>query len=141
MLTHLGLVPADPAPLDATRLTRLRALSITPTDLWLAARAASTVATGVVEIDALASPADATGVADLDRALDAAAAGVTIGGDRTLQAVQHERDALRARVAELEANAARDAREAADRFDELAHERTVLRERLERAELDGAVTA
>lgn len=141
MLAHLGLVPADPSVLDPTRLAELRTLSVTPTDLWLAARAASAVATGVVEVDALVTPVDAPGIAELDRALDAVTAGVTVGGDRTLQAVQRERDALRARVAELEAAAARDARESADRFDELAHERTVLRDRLERAELDGAVSA
>lgn len=141
MLAHLGLVPAEPTPLDAARLTELESLSITPTDLWLAARAASAVSTGVAAVDALATPADATGIAELDRTLDAIAAGVTVAGDRTVQSLLQEVAALRTRVTELEAAAARDARETADRFEELAHERTVLRERLERAELDGAVTA
>ena len=140
MLTHLGLVPADPSPLDAARLAELRALTITPTDLWVAARSASTVATGDVTIDALATSSGTPGVAVLDAALDAVAASITVVGGLGVQVVQQERDALRSRVAELEATAVRDAREWADRFDELAHQRAVLHERLERAELDGAVS-
>jgi hypothetical protein len=141
MLAHLELVPAAPTPLDAARLTELQTLSITPTDLWLAARAASAVSTGVAAVDALAAPADADGIAELDRVLDTLAAGVEVGGERTVQSLLQELAVLRTRVTDLEAAAARDARESADRFDELAHERTVLRERLVRAELDGAVTA
>jgi hypothetical protein len=138
MLTHLGLIPDEAAPLDAMRLAGLRALSITPTDLWLVARAATAVTTGVAEIDAITTPAGAPEVAELDLTFDALAAGITAGSDRTAQGLQQQLDALRTHVAELEASALRDAREAADRFDELAHERAVLRERLERAELDGA---
>lgn len=141
MLTHLGLVPAEPTPLDGARLEALRELSLAPTDLWLIARAAAGVDTGVTEIDALATPAGAAALAELDRGLDTIAAAVTVAGERTVQSLQQELAALRSRVAEVEATAARDSREAADRFDALDHERTVLLERLERASLDGAVTA
>jgi hypothetical protein len=141
MLLHLGVVAAEPAPLDHARLAMLEELTLTPTDLWLIARAAAGVHTGVADIDALAIPVSAAGVAELDGAFDAVASAVTVAGERTVQSLQQELSALRSRVAELEAAAARDSRESADRFDALEHERAVLHERLARAALDGAVPA
>ena len=110
MLAHLGLIPADPAPLDADRLAELAALSITPTDLWLVARAATAVDTGVAELDAVVTrcrrPASPCSTPARRRCSPAPAA----GSERTVQALAASSTALRARVAELEASAVRDAR-------------------------------
>ncbi len=146
MLAHLGMIPAEPAPLDAARLADLAGLCVRATDLWLLTRAATVVETGVAEIDALATPPTAPGIAQLDATFDALCAAVPLPSAATMQHMHDEVAALRARVAELEADAQRTAVESAVRIDDLMHERAVLRERLTRAELDGvdggpAVTA
>lgn len=136
MLAHLGLIPADPAPLGADRLAELAALSITPTDLWLVARAATAVDTGVAELDAVVTPVSSPGIAVLDAGIDALLAGTELPGAATVGRLQGELTALRARVTELEAEARRTAVETAGLIDDLVHERAVLRERLDRAQFD-----
>lgn len=139
MLAHLGLIPEAAVALDATRLASLTELHLRPTDLWLVARAAGTVATGDAAVDALVAEPGSPDVAALDAALDAIAATVdpaVVGA--SVAALTDEVAALRARVAELEADQRRDAVETTARLDVLEQERAVLQERLERAQLDGA---
>ena len=141
MLRHLGVIPTEPVPLDAARLAELESAHLRPTDLWLVAAAASVVATGDPSVDALATPPTDAAVGRLDALLDELVAGLAdaVPTSATIAALTDEVAALRARVAELEADARRSLVDTTARIDELAHERDVLLDRAERDRLDGAV--
>lgn len=135
MLHHLGLLPIE--TFDDNAYSSLDQLSLRPTDLWLiVANAASVTVTGR-DVMAFGAPSDDEGHAMLDARFEALAtmlAPHTPAGDR-LATVQSERDALAAGVDRMQIEQARTQIEATERFDQLAGEMRVLRERLERAEL------
>jgi hypothetical protein len=139
MLVHLGIIPAEPLPLDAARMASFDPLLLRPVDLWLIASEASRVDTGEPAVDALAVPPGGAAIGRIDGILDEIAAGLTeVTGSATVAALTDEVTALRARVAELEADAQRTLIETTARLDQLAHERSVLLDRAERDRLDGA---
>jgi hypothetical protein len=140
MLRHLGLLPSEPFTFDDAHLAGLDDARLRPTDLWVIVTAASHITTTDPAIRALTGVTDDT-VLDtvFDRvALDLAAepAVATIRA-RQLARLVSERDELRRRLAELEAEVARDH----DGYREVERELAVWRDRCERAELlDGTAT-
>lgn len=133
MLRHLGVVPAEPFVFDAGRLADLEAWHVTPTDLWLIARASSSVDTGDPAIDALVGD-----VGGLDDAFDSLATTISdaIGdaGATSVRRLLAERDAARRGERAASDELRRMSVELADRLDRLAAENAVLRDRLERTE-------
>lgn len=136
MLRHLGVLPAEPFVLDDDLLDELDPARIRPTDLWLIARAASEVTVVDPAVAALVSAGDARA---LDELFDALVAALDVDRSVELARVAAERDELTRRVAELQADAARERIEVLGRFEQLTAELGVWRERAERAELGAAL--
>lgn len=139
MLRHLGVLPDGSFDLDEELLAPLERQNVSPTDVWIVARAASAVATGDPAIDGFAQSTlqDPQPVSEkLDAAFDAVTAGVPADvADRAVDRLRAERDAARRDAASADDELRRVRAEVADRLDHLGAENAALRERLERAEL------
>ena len=137
MLRHLGVIPQGEFTLDDEFLAGLPQGAPRPLDLWLIAGAASSI-----EADAAAgfAPRDVDHPV-LDAVFDALVASVDADHAPTIARLTLERDAAR-RDAEGAADSLRRVQaDIADRLDALQAENDVLRERLERAELQHPVGA
>ena len=143
MLAHLGAIPDATFELDDERLATLSELPLRPTDLWLIACAAAGVNVDDPNIRAFGTTVDSDGHHLLDTAFDAVAASLseqpTTG--TTLERLTASTATLTRRVAELDSELMRGERDAAELLDQLRAENGVLRERLERAELQHSLNA
>ena len=138
MLRHLGLLPSEPFTFDDAHLADLDDARLRPTDLWVIVTAASNVTTSEPDISVLTGVTDVTRLdAVFDRIAVDLAAEPAVATIRTRQLARlvSERDELRRRLAELEAEVARDR----ERYREVARELAVWRDRCERAELQGGI--
>lgn len=142
MLVHIGVIPGEPFELDDQRLAALSELPLRPTDLWLIARAAGGVSVTDPAIRAFGATVGTVEQGELDTAFDAVAAGlsdhpaVEITPARLI-AVERS---LSDRIAALASESLRNEREAVALIDQLRAENRMLRERLERAELQLALS-
>ncbi len=137
MLEHLAILPIGDEPLTDERLAELLPRPARPTDVWLVVRSATTLATSEPAHRSLRVDADAEIVARIDRWLDAAAASVPddAHGD-TVTRLLNEVAELRGRLAQTADDVRRAERTALDRLADVTAERDILRERLDRTELD-----
>ncbi len=132
MLRHLGIVPAQPFVLDDDLLETLDPVRIRPTDLWLIARAATAVTVADDAIVALVDTDDPVALDDLfDRLVDH----LDVDPSAELARITAERNELARRLTELAAEIARERIRTLDRFEHLAGELEVWRQRAARAEL------
>lgn len=140
MLEHLDVLPVGDEPLTDARLDALLPPPARPTDLWLVARSASSLATNEPAHDALRLDADDAIVRELDGWFDDAV--TNLGGaspDTEVARLRAEITQLRARLATANDDAIRTERLALDRLTDIEAERDSLRERLERAMLDRGI--
>lgn len=135
MLGHLGLLPST---FDQATLDEVSSIPLRPTDLWLMLGAAERVD---VDDPAIRAFTAATGAADqatldaqFDRLVEPLADFESTGS--ALQCSLAAEQAWRRRAGELTDELARSEVEAVARLDELAGEVRVLREQIERLELD-----
>lgn len=140
MLDHLGALPSTDEPLTDDLLASLLPAPARPTDLWLVVRSAATLATGDPAHRALRDHTDAT-VTALDHWFDQAVDG--LAPDHRAVSIQHlqaEVADLRARLVAATDDLTRVEREALDRITDLETGKQILRERLDRADLDRTAT-
>jgi hypothetical protein len=138
MLHHLGMLPVE--IFDQPALDALAVLPLRPTDVWLITCAAEHVELDDPEIAAFAPAAGAEAGAELDAAFDRLAGAVPAASPgraehelaraRAAEAMWHDR------AADLRSELDRAGVEAAARLDRLAAENRVLRERIERLQLE-----
>ncbi len=137
MLRHLGVIPDGEFVLDDDFLSGLGIRTLRPTDLWLIARAASS-------IDADAARGFMSGADDdarLDTLFDAVVADIDIDLTPTIQRLVAERDVARRDAQEAVDEALRVRAETADHLDALNADIDALRDRLDRAELSSTLDA
>lgn len=132
MLRHLDLMPEPPFVFDTPLFDELVARRVRPTDLWLVAGAASSVAVEIPAVRALVGDVDAE---RLDCAFDEATRGLDTNREETVARLRAERDEARSIASDQASDAARTRSELANRLDALEAENGVLHERLERADL------
>jgi hypothetical protein len=143
MLVHIGVIPEEPFELDDRRLAALSELPLRPTDLWLIARAASTITATDPAIRAFGVNVGSDEHGELDTAFDAVAADLSDHPALEItpaRLIASER-ALTARIAELASESIRNEREAVALIDQLRAENRMLHERVERAELQQPLSA
>lgn len=148
MLIHLGVIPLEPAPLDDERLSELSALRLRPTDLWLVVRNACELRLADPAVRGFSESVGSQACQLLDIEFDRLAgliersrAEVGAETSRPLERLVSERDDLSRRVAQLELDARRLAAEAEVAIAQLQAELGVMSERLERSELNRALTS
>lgn len=134
MLHHLGVLPVD-TPLTDDLLAELLPAPARPTDLWLVVRAADELATDEPSHRPLRDGgSDAAGI---DRWFDDTVAALPVDAEPTVARLRAEAAELRSRLAAAHDDGLRLERLATERIEHLTTERDSLRERLERAQLDG----
>lgn len=138
MLIHLGIIPDTEYQLDDSTLAPLGAPSLTATDMWLLARSATRIAIDDPAIVALVSATSGPSQITLDHLFDRIAADVSpdIDAPATIAALTAECDDLRHDLDELQARLVYEQRQAADLGDDLRAQIEILRDRLDRAEID-----
>mgnify|MGYP002632480941 CR=1 FL=1 len=148
MLEHLGVLPVEPAPLDADRLAVLRSFALRPTDLWLVAQHATEVNVDEPAVSAFAESPGSHACEVLATAFDTLAEAVRSSHpERERSSAQQisrliaERGDLHRQVTQLDLDRQRLTSEANDAIAQLRAELRVMSDRLERAELESALAS